>query len=208
MKKDSFKKKRRQLVEELTKETIHKAVLELIGEIGVQDLTVSSVAERAGMAKGTVYLYFKDKEELVCSTVATSLDPLFSQLMEILDSDLKPENKLREYARFSMHFFDEYRNTFRVLLYNQHQVHIRKGRFTSTHYQQFLERLAEVIRKGIKEKTFRKIDPDIAATVFMESTIAVTVQSILTENKRDINTDADSLIDILLNGLILNPAKS
>lgn len=202
MSKESFKKKRKQLLEEFAKENIHKAVLKLIGEEGVQDLTVSKVAKRAGIAKGTVYLYFKNKEDLICSTIENSLQPLFSHLIEILESDVRPDKKLHEYATFSIGFFDQYRSTFRALLYNQHQVHVRKEHYTDDKYQEILHRLSEVIRDGVEQGIFREIDPIIGANIFMESTIAVTVQYLLTEKQRDINKDVHSLTDILLNGLI------
>lgn len=201
MAKKSFKKKRKQLLKEFAKENIHNAVLELIGEKGVQDLTVSSVAQKAGIAKGTIYLYFNDKEDLVCSTIETSLQPLFSRLLEILESDLSPDEKLVEYATFSMEFFDKYRSTFRALLYNQHQAHVHKERYIDDKYQQIRDRLADVIAEGINQNIFRDIDSFIGANIFMESTIAVTVQYLITEKQRDIDKDVDALIDILLNGL-------
>jgi len=199
--KKSFKKKRKQLLEEFAKENIHQAVLELIGEKGVEDLTVSSVAKRAGIAKGTIYLYFKDKEDLICSTIQTSLDPLFSHINEILESDLRPDKKLVEYATFSMEFLEKYRSTFRALMYNQHQVHVHKEHYTDDKHQQILDRLAKVIKDGVDQGIFREIDPVMGANIFMESTIAVTVQYLITNKKRDIEEDVDSLIDILLNGL-------
>jgi len=204
--KKSFKKKRKQLLEDFAKENIHDAVLELIGEKGVQDLTVASVAKKAGIAKGTIYLYFKDKEDLICSTIETSLRPLFSHLIEILESDNTPDEKLSEYAAFSMEFFEKYRSTFRALLYNQHQVHVHKDRYIDDKYQQILDRLADVIRNGVEKGIFRDVDPFIGANIFVESTIAVTVQYLITEEKRDIDKDVSSLIDILLNGL--NKIKS
>lgn len=206
MAKKSFKKKRKQLLQEFAKENIHNAVLELIGEKGVQDLTVANVAKKAGIAKGTIYLYFEDKEDLICSTIETSLQPLFSHHLEILESDIPPNEKLVEYATFSMEFFDKYRSTFRALLYNQHQVHVHKERYIDDKYQQIRDHLTDVIRDGVNQGIFRDIDPFIGANIFMESTIAVTVQYLITETKRDIDEDVSSLIDILLNGL--NQIKS
>lgn len=204
----NYKEKRKHLLEEFTKQNIHEAVLELIGERGVEALTVNLVAQRAGIAKGTVYLHFKDKDELICSSIDASLDPLFSGLMEILDSDLDPIEKLKKYAFFSTDFFDHYRNTFRALLYNQHQAHVRKERYMDNNYERFIEKLASVFKEGIESGVFRPMDTKIAATIFVESSISITIQYILNDAQRDLKNDVNNLFDIILNGILSNQSQT
>jgi AcrR family transcriptional regulator len=203
-----LKEKRKHLLEEFTKNTIHQAVLELIGEKGVENLTVSRVAQRAGIAKGTVYLHFKDKDELVCSSIDSSLNPLHTELLNILDSNLEPVDKLKKYLLFSTNFFDEYRNTFRALLYNHHQAHVRKERYMSSNYEVFIEKLATTIQEGIDKGIFRPVDSEIAAISFMESTIAITVQYILNDKQRDLKNDVNNFFDIILNGILSNQSQT
>ncbi|HKJ32196.1 MAG TPA: TetR/AcrR family transcriptional regulator [Balneolales bacterium] len=203
-----LKEKRKHLLEEFTKKNIHEAVLELIGENGVEALTVNKVAQRAGIAKGTVYLHFKDKDELICSSIDSSLAPLFNGLMDILDSDLDPVEKLKKYAFFSTDFFDHYRNTFRALMYNQHQAHIHKKRHMDSNYEAFIEKLANVFQDGIDSGMFRPIDTQIAATTFANSNISITIQYIIHDTQRDLKNDVNNLFDIILNGILSNQSHT
>lgn len=58
------------------------AALELMGEFGYRKTTVNEIAERAGVAKGTVYLYFRDKQEILMSIVREKLSTLVARVME------------------------------------------------------------------------------------------------------------------------------
>lgn len=53
-----------------------RAARELFGERGIYDARIEDLAERAGIAKGTVYLYFRRKEELVQAVVEAGFDDL------------------------------------------------------------------------------------------------------------------------------------
>jgi AcrR family transcriptional regulator len=50
------------LIDEMMQEKICTAATEVILEYGVQEMTMSKVAKAAGIAKGTIYNYFKDKK--------------------------------------------------------------------------------------------------------------------------------------------------
>jgi AcrR family transcriptional regulator len=55
---------------------LERAARELFGEQGIYDARIEDLAERAGIAKGTVYLYFRSKEELVQAVVEAAFDSL------------------------------------------------------------------------------------------------------------------------------------
>ncbi len=92
---------------------IARAVRDLIVEKGVADFPVEEIAKKAGIGKGTVYLYFDNKEEIFIYTIIFYLE----EFVDLLENELKeivdPSKKLRFILRFhadyikKMHFFWE-----------------------------------------------------------------------------------------------------
>jgi len=74
------------------KETVRDAILDatnrLLARFGYRKMTVEDIAAEAGIGKGTVYLHFSSKEEVVLSHVDRLVDRLKERLREISGSDL------------------------------------------------------------------------------------------------------------------------
>jgi AcrR family transcriptional regulator len=75
----------RQTKAEVTQEKILAAARDLLGEVGIRRTSVDAVAKRAAVSRGTVYLYFTDKQALVSATLLRNSDTLRNQLAERLD---------------------------------------------------------------------------------------------------------------------------
>jgi Transcriptional regulator len=69
------------MVENIDKyELILSSSRKLIEEIGFSALTMDKVAQKAGIAKGTVYLYFKDKDELLEKVLSSGFERMFERI--------------------------------------------------------------------------------------------------------------------------------
>jgi AcrR family transcriptional regulator len=83
------------------------AATELFIQHGYRKASVDAIARRAGMAKGTVYLYFKTKNELLIYAIAAEKKRYIEAIKPILDGELAPREKLRAYLRRAMTLFAE-----------------------------------------------------------------------------------------------------
>lgn len=70
-----------------TRELLNEALMSLILEKGYDGLTVQDIADRANVSRATFYLHFKDKEDLLFSSMQTVYDALVEDLAEILPSN-------------------------------------------------------------------------------------------------------------------------
>jgi len=75
---------------EQRRDAIMAATLELFDESSFESVSVAAVAKRAGIAKGTVYLYFETKEEIFLAILAQAFEGLFDQLDKVLMSLPEP----------------------------------------------------------------------------------------------------------------------
>ncbi|MDP3487197.1 MAG: TetR/AcrR family transcriptional regulator [Bacillota bacterium] len=76
-------------------ERILKAALEVIAEKGPHETTIDEIAQRAGVAKGTVYLYFKNKDSLLASLMQVGLDAFDSAVRRRVALHTEPLEQLR-----------------------------------------------------------------------------------------------------------------
>ncbi|MBN2026072.1 MAG: TetR/AcrR family transcriptional regulator [Actinobacteria bacterium] len=85
---------------------ILSAAQELFSENGFKGTTVQEVSERAGLSKGTVYLYFKSKEELYLSACISGIAGFGERLVEAVSSARRLEDRIKAvyiaYIRYSL----------------------------------------------------------------------------------------------------------
>ena len=180
---------------------IQQAVIQLMCRDGLPSVTMDRVAQEAGIAKGTIYLHYKDKQELLEDVKNSSLDPMVTRMDEVFASDASPDRKLRTYSLRYLQYFDERRDLFRILLYEREVTRVQSSRFQGNRYRHLVEQAARAIRKGVKKRIFRVVDERSVAVMFVEANLAIMNQRLLTESPRPVEDDAQIISDLFLHGL-------
>src|SRR3954454_11449387 len=107
-------KSKEDVVSEFRVQSIQEAAIRVISRKGMAAATMQEIAEEAGVAKGTIYLYFRDREELVGKTFETSIGELHKRLDAALEADGSFEERLRAVITAQLAFFNENREFFRL----------------------------------------------------------------------------------------------
>lgn len=84
------------------KARVLRAATELFIQHGYKKTSVDEIARRAEVAKGTVYLYFKSKSDLLMHAIALEKQILLTKLEPILDGKIPEEERLHFYVRFML----------------------------------------------------------------------------------------------------------
>ncbi|MCR4435711.1 MAG: TetR/AcrR family transcriptional regulator [Clostridiales bacterium] len=102
------------------REHIIQCAISQFNKYGIQAAAISSIAEAAGISKGTLYYYFKSKEELVDSAFEYVKSNALSFLLPRVDYEAEPETVIKQLVRSSfawplerpgeMEFLDKYIN--------------------------------------------------------------------------------------------------
>lgn len=163
---------RRKREKEERRKSILRAAREVFFENGFHRATVDSVAERAEVSKGTVYLYFESKETILAHLLLEGLDELIEELEQAYApaQPLPADERLRRLGRAYLRFFDEEPEYFRLL------VAMDRGRFQDSVkpevYQSVLSASLEglswvtkAIQQGIDEGMFRRYDVRPVASI-------------------------------------------
>jgi AcrR family transcriptional regulator len=202
------RKDRRAQWEHLTRDEVRDAVIHILSTEGPTRLTMERVAGEAGMAKATLYGYFRSKQQLLEWVKDASLEPLRGQARALLEGDLPPVEKLRRLVLLHLVYFDRNRGFFRVLLWErQSTLADMKKRRSRDAFRQHLDRIAAVLRAGVSEGSFKRLDETKVAVMFMDSIIALNRQRLMNETPDPVEKDAKALLDLLLHG-IATPAAA
>lgn len=164
---------RREREKQERRRSILRAARETFFQNGFHHATVDSVAERAEVSKGTVYLYFESKESLLAHLLLDGLKDLVGELdRAYTETNGTPaEEQLKALARAYLNFFRRDPPYFPFLMA------MDRGRFQDAIpaelYQRILEASLEglnlavgVVARGCREGDFACCDPQRAACVF------------------------------------------
>src|SRR5205823_10092291 len=92
--------------ESYKRQAIQEAVIRLICREGLKSVTMERVAQEVGIAKGTVYLHYRDKQELLDSVKSAALAPMMRKVDGILRGEGPAESRLRAFAVAYLTYFD------------------------------------------------------------------------------------------------------
>lgn len=183
------------------RQSIQDAVIRLICREGLKSVTMERVAQETGIAKGTVYLHYRDKQELLDAVKESALAPVIRKFDDALRGGAPPEAKLRAAAAQYFAYFDEHRDLFRVLIYEREVVRVQGSRYQSERYRHMLQEVARVINDGIRGGVFREVDAHNVAAMFVDSMYALMNQRLRSEKPAPVDEDADLIGDLFIHGL-------
>jgi AcrR family transcriptional regulator len=199
-------KSKEEVVQEFRIHSIQEAAMRVIARKGMSAATMQEIAQEAGVAKGTIYLYFRDRDELVERTFETAIGQLHERVDAALALDLPLEEKLRAIVRAQMAFFRENAEFFRLYITlrmpegNAHQQR-RQKRACAPQYQTRVRAFAEVLAEGMKRGEVRKMDPHRLALFLIEGTTAITFERLTENAPPPEEEDIDMVVGIALDGI-------
>jgi len=195
------KQERKKVLEAFTRQGILDAAIGLLTREGVQGLTMDRVAMEAGVAKGTLYVYFTNKEEILDAALDASFDPLITELSALLDDDCVPDRKLAEFSLCHLRFFDEHRDLIRVLFFDRERTHSEKNHYADNRYQTSVKQVAAVLDEGVRQGLFSSLDLMKGAAMFIEANMGMVMQRIHDGISGDVEKDAKQITDLFMEGL-------
>ena len=153
-------------------EQIIKAALAVFGECGLANARLQDIAERAGVSKGTIYLYFPNKEELFREMIRQTAVAAIERA-EQADVQGTPTNQLLAFMRGYWAFVRSpvFLTIYRLVLGELHQFPDLAKFYAHEVVARGQKLLAGIIRRGIDAGEFREIDPMVAARMVVALTV-------------------------------------
>ncbi len=148
------------------------AALQVFGECGLANARLQDIADRAGVSKGTIYLYFPNKEELFREVVRQTAVASIAKGEETVAHGTPTEQlcgAMRGYWQFVRS--PAFSTIHRLVLGELHQFPDLATFYANEVTARGLKLLSGIIRRGIESGEFREIDPMVAARMLVALTV-------------------------------------
>ncbi len=178
------------------------AAVAVFAEKGFFTSRVSDIADRANVADGTVYLYFKSKEEILMTAINTAFDAFMSLAQTELKKLTDPAERLRRLAFLHLDALGSNRNMAVVFQMELRQSTRFLSEFSHQHMVEYLGLVREAITEGQERGVFRREMSDkIAANCFFGALDEMVTSWVLSEHEYQLSNVTDVVVDIFLNGM-------
>ena len=184
---------------------ILKAALEVFTAQGYAATRLADVAARAGIAKGTIYLYFDSKEELFAEVVRHAILPHFETIEALAGQDGSAEEILRLQLQtiYSKLVSTEVRYIPRLIIGEGN----RFPELAEFYYREIISRchstLREVIKRGVSSGEFRKSALTWQPQAVLSPALSAAIWLLLFDRFAPLDLDAyfQTHVDLLMHGL-------
>ncbi|MFQ6113070.1 MAG: TetR/AcrR family transcriptional regulator [bacterium] len=144
------------------REQILNAARKVFSERGFEKATLDEIAVAAEFGKGTIYNYFKSKEELFTCIIERGINRFQQFVAQAIQNITTPREKVETYIDSAFEFFEKHRQIFSILELERNNLarSLNDGMFSKCCEQQavLLQFLAQLFNEGIKAGEFKKLD--------------------------------------------------
>ena len=178
------------------------AAVEVIAERGYFKSPVSEIAKRAGVADGTVYLYFKSKDDVLRTAIDRRFDRFYQQIEDAFVTIEGPREQLEYIALVHLESYQVNRSMAVLLQTEMRQSAKFIAEFSHRHLARYVQMVRDVVRRGQEQGIFRRELSDGVVAHCMFGMIDELVSSaVFTGRVYDAKVTAPQVIDVLLNGI-------
>lgn len=186
--------------------------MRVIARKGMAAATMQEIAKEAGVAKGTIYLYFRDRDELVEKTFETAITQLHERIDRALQQKVPFAEKLRAVIAAKLEFFGAHREFFRLYLSlrmpeGSPQRQRRQKRTCQPQYRARIQQTADVLREAMDAGEIRRTDPYRLALFLIEGSTAVVLERVSEDAPPPEAEDVDLIVETILEGVSIRPQK-
>jgi TetR/AcrR family transcriptional regulator, fatty acid metabolism regulator protein len=183
-------------------ERILRAAIKVFATRGFFGAQVADVARAAGVAAGTVYLYFRSKDDLLIAIFERTMTEVIAEGRAALAGVSDPLERLRQIARLHLGRLGRDRHLAAVF-----QVELRQStkfmeRFSTTKLREYLGIIRDAIAEGQVAGVVRPgINPTIAAKVLFGALDEMATNWMLSRRRYVLAATADEVIDLFIHGV-------
>jgi AcrR family transcriptional regulator len=194
--------KRKAEWDRMMKKFIYDATMVVLRTHGFDGLRMDMVAKAAEVATGTLYNYFKDKDELLLHVIKTRFDPIHQDLLKIRDSRMSPPKKIERFIRATLDFLGEYQSL--VIIVTTAEGLSMPVKTGANQKREIVHKIfAEIVDEGIEQGLFRQLESmRVARLVFGGLNGLVQAKSSSNDKLQTVEEKLSDCLSLFLSGLL------
>jgi AcrR family transcriptional regulator len=189
-------KTKQQIVSEFRRTEIVDAARTVFARGGFAQGIMDEIAKEAGVAKGTLYLYFRSKTEIYKAVLDHDMRSLKTSTLDRLDAAKGLKEKIRAFIFARIERAEVNKEFFRIMDSEGGALS-----YTRSQYRDWLRepvlRLASAIEKATGQGKIRPVDPEKTAWLVADMTRGTIQRRLLSQGESPLAADADFLLDFI-----------
>jgi TetR/AcrR family fatty acid metabolism transcriptional regulator len=194
----------RRVSREDKRKRIIDAAVEVFAEKGFFHARVSEIADAAGVADGTIYLYFKSKDDILISLFEEKMSEIIHRFVAMLHQVDDPEEKMRRYIVEHLKLVAEQPKLMQVLTVELRQSARFMKEYSPLSFGKYLALLGSILDEGQRKGIFRKsLDPAVFRRALFGAIDELSLEWVLRRDGTPPNPTfvAEQISEFILRGL-------
>ena len=178
------------------------AAIEVFAENGYFNSRISDIAKKADVADGSIYLYFKNKEQILMAAIDYAFTIFMNAAKTEMATIADPRERLTRLAALHLESLGANRGLAMVFQTELRQSAKFLSEFSHHRLIAYFDLIREVVRDGQASGQFRKeVSDKIFANCFFGALDAITTSWLLSERDYNLGLAADAIVDVVMNGM-------
>jgi len=186
----------------------HQKILESAVQVfarkGFHQARISDIAREAGVADGTIYLYFRNKDDILIKVFEESLTEIIQRVESTLSQEPDPLSRLRRFIWLHLELLEENQALAEVIQIELRQSHKFMKEYVPKKFLEYLEIIARLLREGQEAGVIRpEISPEIFKRALFGALDELSLYWVLTKKPKSyIKSSAEQLCEIFFKGIV------
>ena len=186
------------------KEAIINAAMLMFSQKDFHDVTVDDIAEQVGLSKGTLYLYFKNKEDIFYSMIFEKAKLLLQKLEVTIKTETQFIPCLNQFVNTSLMFFQEHKGFFKIVRSNQNiEDSIEHGKMHQHAielFNEYAELVFQLCQRGQNQGVLRGGNTKNYAKVLTGIVDSFIYDWVFYSHDENLFEETPQIVDLFLNG--------
>jgi len=186
------------------------AATKVFAQKGFYQSKISEIAKEAGVADGTIYIYFENKDDILISLFEEQMQAVLDNMNSRIVTLTDPAKKLEEFAWTHLNLIQKNKDMAEII-----QVELRQsGKFMKEYknekFSEYLNIIENIIMEGQESGLFKKsVVPNVAKRAFFGALDEVSRCWVLSSRRQyDIKTVAKQISEYFLDGITASPGAT
>ncbi len=189
------------------RDRILKAATQVFAQNGFYNSKISQIAKLANVADGTIYLYFKNKDDILITLFEEEMVKIIKNVRDEIAKEMTFENKVRKFIEKHLNLIDENREMAEVIQIELRQSHKFMKGYNGTKFSEYLNIISAIVIQGQKDGEVRQdVIPGVAKRILFGALDEISSYWVLSKNKKySLAMSAKMIGDIFIQGIINSP---
>jgi AcrR family transcriptional regulator len=202
---------REEVLTQFRRSALIEAARRVFGERGFEQATMDAIAAEAGVAKGTIYLYYRSKRAIYEATFEAGLSELDRLTTERLRTAHSVKDAIAAFIAVRAEYFQERPDFFRMYVAEVTSQMVRCGRAARS-CRAMLDRqtraLEKVIAAAIARGEIRRVDPAATTMAIFDMTRGLVARRLFMPPTTDAGRENELWTDLIWNGIAMRPGRA